>query len=485
MTDDKISWHILPVEIRLMTLKALSKTGCSLANYATVCREWREIIERHNFTRIKLTIPRLSEFDAMTRRNQIHVRYIWLCLELQDYGRAESAPLELKQQGMDNTDSTATKRAIHSPSDSVYWFKYLTFEPDVPSTNCDRGQLPESMPAAANVDQHRWTDDENPFTHLPIRKVFDKIMGKGPFKSYEDEERWWFSLPLAPAVTAVLLRQQTRRRWKPKALSRLVSQFPRLREFHYEPWREWNLLKQRAIDLDYQLLFESLASCHLTKLTLFENFNQRYPLHFRICSSLRQAKRGVGRVVAKASLELEHLSASFIIDASHFFQAREPSWKWYNLTTLILTSELLVPNENLDEANDMLLEAAVAAREMPNLELLEIWNGRAGLAGLFRYQTPKYLQERFFKQPTVITWRGTWDFVLTPPVIEAWEAVTYGHHGNAYIIDKEVVDVNAIKSHGDAVYHLKLSKLVIRPLSLRQIRTEHMVGEEMFLVNQT
>lgn len=78
-------------------------------------------------------------------------------------------------------------------------------------------------------------------------------------------------------------------------------------------------------------------------------------------------------------------SASFIIDASHFFQARQPSWKWHSLTTLILTLELLVPYETSGEANDMLFDAAAAAREMPNLELVEIWNGRAGLAGLFRY----------------------------------------------------------------------------------------------------
>lgn len=119
MTADETSWHILPVEIRLVILEALLQTDCSLASCATVYREWREVMERHNFSRIKLTIPRLGEFDSMTRRNQIHVRYIWVCLELQEYRCAESAPLEHTQQGMSNTDSTVIKTAFEDLSETL------------------------------------------------------------------------------------------------------------------------------------------------------------------------------------------------------------------------------------------------------------------------------------------------------------------------------------------------------------------------------
>jgi hypothetical protein len=43
-------------------------------------------------------------------------------------------------------------------------------------------------------------------------------MGDGPFDDEEQEGQWWQQLPLVPAVTGVLLRQQTaddgsRRRW--------------------------------------------------------------------------------------------------------------------------------------------------------------------------------------------------------------------------------------------------------------------------------
>lgn len=42
----------------------------------------------------------------------------------------------------------------------------------------------------------------------------------------------------APAVTGVLLRQQTRRLWKPTALAQMFARLPRLREVYYEPRRE-------------------------------------------------------------------------------------------------------------------------------------------------------------------------------------------------------------------------------------------------------
>jgi len=160
------------------------------------------------------------------------------------------------------------------------------------------------------------------------------------------------------------------------------------------------------------------------------------------------------------------------VDASQFFDARELSWKWPNLTWLALTSRLLVPQERPTELDDMLRAAAAAAMKMPNLETMEIWNGEKGLAMLFRYQRA----ER--GQPAVITWRGTWELTLRPLVIQAWDSVALRHRGQGHVIVKELLDAGAcVKSHGDAIRHLKLSRPVIRPVSLRQIQMEHIIRE--------
>lgn len=46
-------------------------------------------------------------------------------------------------------------------------------------------------------------------------------------------------------------------------------------------------------------------------------------------------------VLAKTSLHLERLSASFLADAKDFFHAYQPDWIWKNLVSLALTSRLL------------------------------------------------------------------------------------------------------------------------------------------------
>jgi hypothetical protein len=77
----------------------------------------------------------------------------------------------------------------------------------------------------------------------------------------------------------------------------------------------------------------------------------------------------------------------------------------------------------------------------------------------------------------VITWRGTWEFALRSPVIQAWEAVALKHRGHGSVIVKELLDAGAVKCHGDAIHHLKLLTQVIRPVSLRQIQMEHIIRE--------
>jgi hypothetical protein len=76
--------------------------------------------------------------------------------------------------------------------------------------------------------------------------------------------------------------------------------------------------------------------------------------------------------VTKASFKLEHLSASFIVDASLFFHACKPLWKWPNMISFALTSQLLSPQESPVRIDKMLQTAVSVAVKMPNLESMEI-----------------------------------------------------------------------------------------------------------------
>ncbi|KAI9045053.1 NuA4 histone acetyltransferase complex catalytic subunit ESA1 [Aspergillus affinis] len=230
----------------------------------------------------------------------------------------------------------------------------------MPSDKCDLNLYAEqSILATLDDHQHGWIagNQSSVPPQYGILKVFDDIMGEGSHGTDEEENQWWQQLPLVPAVTSVLLRQQNRRRWKAKALAQI----------------------------DY-------------------------------CDSIRLPTPDVSWAVAKASLKLEHLSASFIVDASYFFHACcGPSWKWPNMTSLALTSQILTPDESPIEIDSMLQKAAVAA-------------------------------------------------------------VVMKIHGS--IIVEELLDAGiTVKSRGDALRHLRLLNPVIRTVSLQQIQMEHRMRE--------
>ncbi|AEO67431.1 uncharacterized protein THITE_2050923 [Thermothielavioides terrestris NRRL 8126] len=480
----------------------------------------------------------------MVFRNRALVRYIWFCIELDAYDCSECEPQSRDPEtwGFSDEDNVRIVNgfealfstlgtweprpsgemlqldiSIHSPSDSEHWFKYLTFEPDLPPEEC---ALPSAEQQSVLIRsehddlRHGWRAGRQ--VSLPPWKVFQKVFAEimigGPFKDEEQEMEWWRQLPLVPAVTSVLLRQQTRRRWNPQALAQLFSRFPRLQEIHYEPWREWDATQDILTDRLFPELFRSLASSQqpLERLVIFENFSPDYaaavneeswvppdwapphwiplirPARFEFCSPSRIASPDVSHAVCSASLRLEQLSASFIVEASHFFDCanKHTSWAWANLTSVALTTQLLVPGASLTRIEEMLREAAATALRMLKLENMEIWNGQKEFAMLFRYQHRRPHPLPGTRRSAVITWKGTWTRAqlsrLRPPVTDAWEAVARQQNSNGVTTVEEVLsesDAAEIKSHGDAIRYLDLSSSVIRPISLRQIQMEQMIRD--------
>lgn len=143
-----------------------------------------------------------------------------------------------------------------------------------------------------------------------------------------------------------------------------------------------------------------------------------------------------------------------------------PSWEWPNLTSLVLTSNLLSPDESPTKIEAMLQAAAAVTIKMPQLERMELWNGRKGLAALFKYQVLYNIRQ------ARITWRGTWNLVMESSIVQAWEVLKHEQDGWRFDVIQELLDGATIKSHGDAIRHLMLSGQVIRPISLQQIQIE-------------
>ncbi|KAI0191568.1 hypothetical protein F4808DRAFT_474055 [Astrocystis sublimbata] len=458
-------WARLPPEIQYMILDEI----CNLHDYkiarcAAVSRQWQAIIERHNFSRIMLTPKRLRQLHYMVRRNRHHIRYLWFSCKLQRYDCAGCKSEHMTHEGSiisvedNNTVMTSLRDlfialskfepmgdlvldiSVHSPSDSEHWFKALTFGPDF-------GRLGHRQRLTEQQDQ--WLCQH----YLPLFQI--------------------------PAITSVFLRQQNRRRWSPNTIAFIFTYCHNVQEIFYEPWREWERGQQRWTDHDYKQLCDHLVILNfkLKRLTIFENSNEQYSRRCNNCDLIRQPCSIVSGRLAQVSLMLEHLSASSIADASQFFDARKSSFQWPNLASLALTSQLLTPDGDLGEIHAMLQAALAAAFAMPQLKTMEIWNGRKGFAGLFKYQFIEY------RRPAVATWRGTWGLALLPELKESWEKLAYKQGGSGCMIVEELLHVD-VKGHGDAVYYLQLTNPALRPTSLQQIRLEESYQEQLGLPSQ-
>lgn len=103
---------------------------------------------------------------------------------------------------------------------------------------------------------------------------------------------------------------------------------------------------------------------------------------------------------------------------------------------------------------------------------MELWNGGDKFAGVFQYQVSEESDDRTAR----ITWRGTWDLALEPHVLKAWQTVAASRRADECKLPviTEILDVNdvVIRSHGDAIRHLRLLNTVVHPVSLWQMEKE-------------
>ncbi|KAL1839931.1 hypothetical protein VTK73DRAFT_3888 [Phialemonium thermophilum] len=180
----------------------------------------------------------------------------------------------------------------------------------------------------------------------------------------------------------------------------------------------------------------------------------------------------VATAFARKSLDLEHLSVSYMVDAVHFFQGCLPgslgrhagpeTGTWPHLQSLALTSRCLRRTGDRGEMDALLALAADVVLRMPQLHTLVLWNDTDACAFLYAWDSGTGAR---------ITWRGTWQLDMSPYVMRRWQAVAWEVRSCALEVVQERVD-GAIRSHGDAIHHLNLPCQVVTPTSLWQIREE-------------
>ena len=240
-------WDSLPVEIQTCILKILVNHGDS-ARYASICRSWQTIIEQRIFAGLHVTQSRLASFGDIGYRHRHLVKYIWFSIEPSEYHcphcggvgvynwhqvssktiRKAIQDLVIQLSKWEPSGSLLLDISVKPPSALMHSSSIIQYGPPVVSklkkdkiTQCSHWLHDTSLQGPAAYFLKKITNISEPEPHL----------------SQET--------PKARAVTSLLLRRQTRHRWKSEALEELLDLLPELHEIHYEPWRDWRRMEKR------------------------------------------------------------------------------------------------------------------------------------------------------------------------------------------------------------------------------------------------
>ncbi|KAK5989002.1 hypothetical protein PT974_10500 [Cladobotryum mycophilum] len=425
-------WGSLPAELRTMILEwtaTISKeTKCPLAGYASVNQEWRDFFEPLTFRSLRLLPTCLDEFDRIVRdaKRRQHVRHIWFrynrrCrCENRSFRFLEPVNMHAFAAGIIHLfhileSWTGRDRSENAPLLTLELSAFAAIDPD----HSMKDSVPEEI---EGVDLENDKD-----VRAALYRKHPAALIHRPEAQFSEWERksYYLSpsrtdpfpagpLPKVRAVNLLVIRRHTHSVFFAPFLKTIIPALPCLVSLTYEPWRKHPSSQEVESALLSQII-SILPSC-FRGLVIFEDHSETYRGHGtpRVytdrCSALAQQLSRVGN--------LKHLCVSYAIDAKDFFadfyttSTTSASREWGKLETLTLTSNLIRLDESPDSITRLLLAAGRAAKNMPNLKGLEIYNVHDLDGGVFRF--------RVTDEVTVVSWVSSWKFELSEEAIQPW-----------------------------------------------------------------
>ncbi|PON25322.1 hypothetical protein TGAM01_v205616 [Trichoderma gamsii] len=447
----KIGWSDLPLEVREMILEALedSLQGGKAASYASVSKEWNRILEPYIFKRLKLLPPySLEGFQYfITDRCRPFVQFIWF--QFQRDCRPDWGNTDFEEQK--RLDQLQFAYAVYCLFQILSeWGERKAGQPGIVlelsafSSSDPRYSMKDTVPKELeNVNIKEDSDALNAvYEKSAVRQtrklsVEDMIYRKNSHLEFMYEASSFPLVVEAPfptvnLVTDLTVRRQIHSSFFAQYMGRLVKALPRLEFITFEPVydsADWELGWFPYSSLEPMKKILNAMPSSIRRLQVFEDDISLYDRH----RPRRWVDRhALGQLAAKVSQdkEPEVLAMSFIIDASDFFGdfysdfpapeiARRPGEKvgWAKLTSLTLTSSNFNPHPS--GVPSLLMAAARAARHMPSLAIMELYNAGFGYGGIFTYIHDE--------EGSIIQWESTWKWELPSDVIDIWRMTARVH----------------------------------------------------------
>ncbi|KAF5644887.1 f-box domain protein [Fusarium tjaetaba] len=480
-------WNSLPQEIRSMILGWVVVHD-HIAPYAPVSIEWRDTIEKKIFQHLRIhastsdargsTPTVFHRLSQLCDRHRRLIKHIWLNVELAKRN-SDGSWIDHKEHAYIGAAITRLFRALQFwPAQDDLTLGIGVYEPMNDLKEWFRG-LHIEFPAEQDPDMSRLSDSQ--LRSLVTVSCTSQRILLGCFA---------FKLQVCPSVRAVtrfLLPRQCQRRLAPAALSCVLERLPRLEEICLESWEASGVYAADYLDRYERDLF--LRPSHfknVKSMTVFRDRNEYFNTVYRRQEAEYRRRFALGatqpdqslrdrpalaREFAVASLSLENLSVSFIVDAVDFFGQCQENWLWAGLRSLTLTSRHLTCDGDSSEIHGQLQKAAQMAKRMPKLERLIIWNGGANEACAFTYRKQQHSAS--------VTWQAKEGTKLNPAVYSTWENI----HPGCFLHFREKHTWHSITSDADAIMCLGLEH-VVDNVSLGQMQLGQMqLGDSMPWVN--
>ncbi|KAL7913768.1 hypothetical protein GGI35DRAFT_224400 [Trichoderma velutinum] len=528
-TARSFSWDSLPVEIRQQTLSwvILPSSGkrCNgpkVARFATVCREWQEIVETYTFRRLVLDPSSLSELAAIVRRNDSclgYIRKLWLQVKLARYNcPACDKPEDKTTQYYNNMIFTTCIQSlletlklwdparhgvwgvtltlsISSPSDTEHRLNRFEMKDDYPFLYAEDLDLKPSI-----FDFHKMNADNplNIYFHgggLPplYNEHVKRIQGTPLRLQAQRNDRGRFvnnhkaSLPAVPMIKGLVIRRQFPREIHVGSLSRLLGQsFIALKWFRFERTISLNPCQQMSFDRGFQLqllpsLPTTLRQLSLTQWEISKTEFIDYVYDKSGSQISPHAEEYLPQEMAKLSKRLEHFCPPWQMDTAAFLQLIIKPGKPSDMAERKSSLKRVVlrcPLPNLEHSGRdfvrlVILAAKAALHSLPQLEVMELWgtcaDGEESAAYIFRYV---YEISR-----ASIVWRSLGNTMLAQTrVLAQWGEVAREHHQT--ILTSDVAPfletkMDVVKSKGTCIFqHLLLKDLVFDPITQKHLEIE-------------
>ncbi|CVK95954.1 uncharacterized protein FMAN_13876 [Fusarium mangiferae] len=478
------TWNRLPREIQHYILGFLAHQYRRKHVYASVCQEWRTFMEERTFHNLMVYQHGLTSLAQLSAQPRAAIHHLWFNMELQGPVCHECFAANTRQMP---TINSAVAQLMRLPE----YYLYQLFS-TMSSWDCTERGLTLEFNAYSVREQAHWLknwfigcpgesqripvltiDPSHDWRTVALASVVSTIATCfRPIRLNND-----MKLPLADAVTKFVIRRYYRNRFRPSDIARLVKACPRLVHLHLETWAHSDAKFITSRNSNIRQEYDLIANIHpstLRTLTVYEDFCIEHlllaPLFYGPRCVYVEQERWVdenSKQFAAKSLNLEHLSISFVAIAETFFSHCQSDWTWKSLQTVILTTRQFTRDLASKAVSVFLQDAAQVALRMPRLEIIVLWNAR-------RRRRASSFTYRRTKMAATIAWCSTMDVEFDRYTVQAWEEVAR-KHGHPYLwLEKRRIEGEII-SEGHAIRLLELPSLVIDPESRQQMEQEYEV----------